>query len=354
MKALVHIGLHKTGTTSIQTTFKKFRSKLAEKGFLYPILNNRNQHWPLYPYFMDNPENYHLLKTIGINSNQTKKWLKERINELDEQISNFNGHTCILSSEAFSLISEHQVSSFKKFLAERFDSVRIIVYIRPAEDIYCSELQQQAKVGVNIFIRFPIPCDKLNKNMAILSKYLKEFSVEQISVIKFSRDCLHKGDVVKDFQNRFLVDKNNAVVELNNVRSNESICGAAGMAIALLSQEEFPRFTDKGENPQWKDLQKAMIELKPSESLPKLSLPQEWRELIKRKHQKEYQWIENTFFDGTRGIFSEPSNTDVSAPLEVTREQFQEWLMSYLTPQAWKEIALHLWRFQSARINKMR
>ena len=51
MKALVHIGLHKTGTTSIQKTFRRFRLKLSENGFLYPIINNKSQHWFLYTYF---------------------------------------------------------------------------------------------------------------------------------------------------------------------------------------------------------------------------------------------------------------------------------------------------------------
>ena len=93
------------------------------------------------------------------------------------------------------------------------------------------------------------------------------------------------------------------------------------------------------------------MQLKPSKSLPNLSLPEQWKAIIKQNHQEEYLWLEDTFFNGNRGIFSNLDKIDIPVPAEVTREQFQEWLMSYLTPEAWQEIVLHLWKFQSERLS---
>ncbi|CAD5943774.1 hypothetical protein NO758_02084 [Planktothrix agardhii] len=352
MKVLVHIGYHKTGTSSLQKSLKISRSILAENGFLYPILDNKNQHWPLFPNFIDTPENHHLFKSMGIKSKDINNWLQKRIKELDEQIASFNGHTCILSAEDFSIIPSFLIPKFKMFLTDRFDSVKIIAYIRPAEDLYCSQLQQQAKAGKNVFITFPVP-GKNSSIKAKISKYVEEFGLEQISVVKFSHDSLYEGDVVRDFFKRFIVTDDQSLMRmnLNSVYANESICGAATIALSLLSQEKFPRFIEKGQNPQWKELQQALMQLKPSKSLPKLSLPEQWKAIIKQNHQEEYLWLEDTFFNGNRGIFSNLDKTDISVPEEVTREQFQEWLMSYLTPEAWQEIVLHLWKFQSERLS---
>lgn len=55
--AYIHIGLHKTGTSTIQKFLFDHRSSLAECGYLYPSIN-KNHGGDLYSLFSSSPEEF--------------------------------------------------------------------------------------------------------------------------------------------------------------------------------------------------------------------------------------------------------------------------------------------------------
>jgi hypothetical protein len=343
LKALVHIGFHKTGSSSIQQSLVKSKALLDKNGFLYPSLKEvKNQHWPLAAQFFKKPEDYHLIRDRGFaNKTELNQWF-EKINlDLDKQISSFNGHTCILSAEDFSIILlDHKLTEFQSFLAQRFDSTKIVIYVRPAEKLYDSRIQELAKGGNISLKKLLLPNNFQGRIKKKTESYVKEFGQENISVIKFSPESLCEGDVVKDFQQRFLVTENQEAMELKSTKANESIT-AAGVVFLFLFSQKIPRHINNRLNKKWQAVRQVILKIPPSETLPKLKIPTQWEEVIKQNHQEEYLWLENTFFDGIRGIFSSPV-TISQEPQEVTREEFEAWLMSYLTPEALAEIKEYL------------
>lgn len=344
LKALVHIGFHKTGSSSIQVSLEQSKFILANNGFIYPFLKVKNQHWPLCVQFLPKAENHYLIREKGFaNQTELNKWLEEINLELDEQIATFKGHTCILSSEDFSAIPAHKLTEFRSFLAQRFDSTKIVVYVRAAEKTYSSLIQQLAKGGNVLLKNLPLPNNfKGALKKKLLEGYLKEFGQENISVIKFAPESLYEGDVVKDFQQRFLIKEDREAINLNSIKVNESITGAGVIFLFLLSQK-IPKYIDNRMNPKWRAIRKVILNIQPSKNLPKLKIPAQWEEIIKQNYQEEYLWLEDTFFDGVRGIFSSPltSSTALEAK-KVTREDLEAWLINYLTQPAWKQINKHL------------
>lgn len=67
----IHMGLHKTGTTTLQTLLSCNKEILRKQGFCYPIssLFTINQSIPIYSAFCNSPENYH----INIRQKLSKK-----------------------------------------------------------------------------------------------------------------------------------------------------------------------------------------------------------------------------------------------------------------------------------------
>ena len=88
----LHVGLHKTGTTSIQNTlFSKMNSKfLEDNGYLYPKHWPSNHSIPLYSSFCNHPEKYHIniKKEQGIE--EIKKINKEYFYSLKKEIKKTN------------------------------------------------------------------------------------------------------------------------------------------------------------------------------------------------------------------------------------------------------------------------
>ena len=74
-KIILHVGLHKTGTTSLQSYFGKNRKELKSLGVLYPefSINNftpNNHSWPIKNLTMNHPNQYHFLPIAQGSSSQ--------------------------------------------------------------------------------------------------------------------------------------------------------------------------------------------------------------------------------------------------------------------------------------------
>ena len=71
---ILHVGLHKTATASIQRTLYLNDELLKKKDYLYPKCWPYNHSIPIYSAFCDHPENYHI--------NIKKKYSKEDIKKI--------------------------------------------------------------------------------------------------------------------------------------------------------------------------------------------------------------------------------------------------------------------------------
>ena len=71
----LHIGIHKTASTTIQNTLYLERSKLIETGVLYPAFKARNidisnHSIPFYSLFNKHPEKYHFNVSHGFTTGE--------------------------------------------------------------------------------------------------------------------------------------------------------------------------------------------------------------------------------------------------------------------------------------------
>ncbi len=118
----LHIGLHKTATTTIQRTLCRERSALAGAGILYPVFYIGdapvdNHSIPFYSLFCDNPEEYHINVRKEITTDEAiSKLHSEYRRQIESQISGFQGETLVISGEDISLLSLSELVSLRSYL----------------------------------------------------------------------------------------------------------------------------------------------------------------------------------------------------------------------------------------------
>src|SRR5712691_1906843 len=89
MKTILHIGVHKTGTTVIQRTLHRNAALLMSHGFMYRT---------------SSPElfNHHLIADSLRKGSESSDWAISAVRSLVKEATEAGCHTCIVSSEMFS------------------------------------------------------------------------------------------------------------------------------------------------------------------------------------------------------------------------------------------------------------
>ena len=129
-KCFLHIGTHKTGTTSVQSCLYKNRNLLKEKSIFYPaIIKNETD-----------AGHHSIAATIAKNNNYDSLKKETKIENLLQQIKSSDCETIIISSEIFSTINPWLV---KKVFAEF--NCKVICFLRRQDDLIESMYRELIK-----------------------------------------------------------------------------------------------------------------------------------------------------------------------------------------------------------------
>lgn len=251
-KILVHIGLHKTGTSAVQLALNNNRRLLKDFGFLYPVAGchyywgQHNLAWEILAHPMYDPS-------------------KSGWKEFFREVESFEG-SVVLSAEAFSTFSLVHIEELKKRLKD-FD-VEILLYLRGQvewlQSFWC-ELAKGRQNAIEVpdldswvlsVARSPdvFPSSPAGKRLGdfsvMLENWTSVFSHDSVTVRSFEKSI--KGDLVEDFLSdlgvsditRFnMPDRVNDKVDikkLNLIRLARSILREKGLCENGI--EEFKRF----------------------------------------------------------------------------------------------------------------
>lgn len=149
MTAYIHIGLEKTGTTTIQNFLENNREKLLQCDFLFPSdLSSRIQVLGYFKPKIDDPYSlYHQITTQESLLNFQEQ-LKADIKSI---IKNNKNKNIIFSHELIQsrLTDKKEIQYFKLNLKKLgFKKIKIILYIRNQSDLFASMCSQSLKNGL--------------------------------------------------------------------------------------------------------------------------------------------------------------------------------------------------------------
>ncbi|WP_462169274.1 sulfotransferase family 2 domain-containing protein [Pseudoalteromonas lipolytica] len=190
-KVVLHIGMHKTGSSSIQGYLYQNRDKLRDL-FCYPDLGTPNHSGPLTFICSDKPEFDPQIKRMELDKKFIYKQKAYYEKLIDESLkSNFD--LLILSAESLTRFTINELIEFKRYLLGYVESVEVYAYVRNPEAFMASAFQQRIKTSFQ-----EITSQDLFPNYkARFEKFEKVFG--NVNYRLFSSETLLENDVVNDF-----------------------------------------------------------------------------------------------------------------------------------------------------------
>lgn len=209
MRAILHIGSNKTGTTALQKTFATNVEELRRQGILYPVAGRGDtiRQFGIRAAFTPLETELSGYARRVANNEGRKNYSKAFIKEFDKELSQFSGDSVILSDEAlFIYASPGLFGAISKFLQERFTEVQVVCYLRRPDEYLKSEYSQHIKVGgrqtvlerIEQMTSAALYEDKLH--------YVRDFLDGSPVIRWYDNSQLKNGSIIDDFSDACGID----------------------------------------------------------------------------------------------------------------------------------------------------
>ena len=313
----LHIGLHKTGTTSIQNTlfFKKNSKLLEDHGYLYPKHWPANHSIPIFSIFCDFPEKYHINIKKEYSINEIKKVNEVYLESLEKEIKKTKYSKLIISGEDISKLSFESLSNLRNYFLSTFGSqikFNIVIYVRNPISRSVSAIQENVKLGVTQQSAMKIV---LNQQKHYFQKRIKKFTQvfegSLVKVYSFEESIKHELGPVGHFLSLLNI-KNDEISKFHYIRSNESMSLIGVKFLSYVNMKIPPIIDNKlQENRTVKDMN-SILNIRG----PKYDLPYTDKKAIFENSQDDVNWLRNNF--GINYSLLKPSKNQKS--FELTEE----------------------------------
>jgi hypothetical protein len=211
-KCIIHIGMHKTGSTSIQHSLDSY----SDDRFLYATLTNTPNHsLAMYSLFAADPGSHRLHRTARRSGRKLKLYIQRAEADLQRAITAAKGRTLIISGEGIIGLEPQEVDGLAKRFRSQFDQVTIAAYVRPPAAFVSSALQQRIRGGAAKFE----PAQMYRSYQKTFVKFDDAFGTDNVMLWKFDPASFPGKDVVRDFCARIELP----LAERRIVRMNDSL-----------------------------------------------------------------------------------------------------------------------------------
>ncbi|WP_444915720.1 hypothetical protein [Microbulbifer sp. TRSA007] len=193
----LHIGFHKTGSSSLQLAMKEQEQTLSEAGYEFLSLGKKG--------------NSSGCVEVSSCTGQLRFQLNTR---LDELLASSSGEKAIISAEHLCFLHQREsVELVQRTCAKYFDKINVIVYLR-RQDLQAISFKKQGARGAVAYRSsssklfghsegaFPAFTKDIETYYDYFSKLIlweSVFGKAALSVRSFTRDALQGGDIVSDF-----------------------------------------------------------------------------------------------------------------------------------------------------------
>jgi len=251
-RLILHIGMNKAGSSSIQQSLGRSREILLVHNIYYPNIRPYNHIISFTPIFVEDPETIDCFKrTLRPSEDKATKvqvyrdaWLKE--------FDACNKDHFIISAEYLSTpyFPEDAVSRLKAFIEPYFKEVTIIAYIRHYDTWIASQIQEQIKIGVATgdikeIVQHYFDCPPWASYSKSLKKWLNVFGRDNIIIRPFDSRAFYNGSLLTDFFHscNLPVDK----IPVQEIRKNESV-GQHAISFLQEYNQSYPVFINNSVN----------------------------------------------------------------------------------------------------------
>lgn len=210
-RCIVHMGLNKTGSTTLQGWLQINRAALRDQGIWYDSLEpHGGPHlstatgWTIYahsrrPDYLPGPWQAQVYRIADRQALAER--LEEFLTRVEASFPPETGGTYVTSSEHIgaAIRNVHEMAKLHQWFADRFDDVRYVIYIREQADWVASAYTQAVRSGTTESLDAYI--DRLgHQNYHWLVQSWRGIAGEEnVDVRLFDRAAFAGGDLIDDF-----------------------------------------------------------------------------------------------------------------------------------------------------------
>jgi hypothetical protein len=224
-KLFVHIGMHKTGTTSIQKYYARNYEAALRRGLLFPrAAAYDDHHFPL-ALLTTTPERRatlcngvapHVVQLLGSRPD------KEVLEECLAEMAAHSDKDALISSEAFSLLQPDEVEKLCSFFPER--EICPIVFIRNFNDFAVSFYYTYLTFAMGVL---PLEACRVEKvfplDCVVLAERWARYAADgRTQVCSYDEILRHSGSIIGHFSN-LIQSTNQLPAPIPVARENTSI-----------------------------------------------------------------------------------------------------------------------------------
>ena len=349
MKAILHIGVSKTGSTTIQHFLASNRKELKHRNIYIPVPDRVKSHNTLVlasylPYMLESTSVFSYIGHQVYNSFVEEYFpylnKEERTLTHCEQCQLWGKICCevetncskddivIFSAELLSLFHEDEVEKVRKLMISLFDDVTIVVYLRRQPEYIVSGYNTSIDWhGAPCTIKEQIPpaYDEIVKLWTIFGK-------DKIKIRLFDTKEFHDNDLLSDFAITCGFDITGLKREKNQ---NETTMDSAELEFLRLFNSHVPRLLDPWTvNPDFYPLRQVLLSSQENREKSKAyRMSRSEAQSILEQCRDGNDWVAREYL-GREKLFSE----DVSMYPETVDSPHG------LTLEKCVEISAHLWK----------
>lgn len=191
MRLIVHCGVPKTGTTSIQALLYENQSSFLKQGILYPRMAWQEGHHLMLALIQDDvpPD---LLRHFDDDRARMVGAARTAFARLRRDIARHKPETVVLSSELFFYTDAERCRRLRTLLGEIEATIVTCAYVRAPAGHYLSQLQQMSKYSSDVLPPQPL---SVRRNI----ETIEEAFGKPMLLRAYDPPGLRHGDVTADF-----------------------------------------------------------------------------------------------------------------------------------------------------------
>lgn len=288
---IIHVGLPKTGTSTIQSAMHENRHRLlSEHAMLYPAIA-RNHTDPLHTIFAADPrEHIQIMCQGGADGTEITR-IKHR-QRLEACIKNEGDcwNTLVISAEGLCNFGPRQLAAVKEWTSQYVDRWRILFWTRHPVHFATSNVQQLIRGGrtlENLLIKEAMPCIR-----GRLENLIQVFGKDAIRIQAFEQAIQQDGGIVAAFCRQLGLDERTTkAISSSAILKNPSMSSVATLAINRLNLQR-PLFIDGVLNPRRSPDDANVLSRLPG---PRFHLSADMIEAVRSGSRDDVNWLNDNF-----------------------------------------------------------
>lgn len=289
-RLILHIGMPKAGSTSIQRFAADNRARLAELGFHYPDLSHNHSRWLA---GLVSPEPVKLdgavRRRLGSGAAASGYRRADLVALVEAALEPGAASTTILSGEALFRFEPDGAAALAAFLAPRFDQVRVLCWLREPGGLGTSRAQQNVRAGRMTLAELTAPrAIRAGRSRLVadyrrgLDPWIGLYGREAVDIREFDRRAFAGGDLLSDFRQAAGIPEDPGFVVEDKVW-NPSLSTEAVLLLDRLLARGLPA----------RDFERA-ARLASALRGARFALPAETLDLVRTAAQADIDWLETT------------------------------------------------------------